>query len=48
MISVSNLGVKGFKHMTSTIHGREKLGQAIRILLECPQHVLKIVYMIFV
>ena len=31
MILVLNLGVKGFKHMTLTIHGREKLGQAIRI-----------------
>src|SRR6202050_5713268 len=42
MISALNLGVKGFNHMTSTlIHGGEKLGWAIRILLECLQHVLK-------
>src|SRR6202050_3983 len=39
---VLNLGVKGIKHLTSALtHGGGKLGWAIRILLECLQHVLK-------
>jgi hypothetical protein len=39
---VLNLGVKGSKHLISTlIHGGEKLSWSIRILLECFQHVLK-------
>ena len=38
---VLNLDVKG-KHLTSALtHGAGKLGWAIRILLECLQHVLK-------
>jgi len=40
--TVSNLGVKCSKHLISIlIHGGEKLCWAIRILLECLQHVLK-------
>ena len=39
---VLNLGVKNIKHLTSALtHGGGKLGWAIRILLECLQHVLK-------
>ena len=39
---VLNLGVKDIKHLTSALtHGGGKLGWAIRILLECLQHVLK-------
>jgi hypothetical protein len=35
-------GVKSSKHIISTLtHGGEKLGWAIRILLECFQHILK-------
>ena len=37
-----NLGVKSFNLLTSTlIHGGEKLGLTIRILLESLRHVLK-------
>ena len=40
---VLNLGVKGIKHLTSALtHGGGKLGRAIRIMLECLQHVLKL------
>ena len=39
---VLNLGVKGTKHLISALtHAGGKSGRAIRILLECLQHVLK-------
>jgi hypothetical protein len=42
IIYVLNLGVKGIKHLTSNLtHGAGKFCWAIRILLECLQHVLK-------
>ena len=43
IIYVLKLGVKNIKHLTSTLaYGGGKLGGAIRIMLECLQHVLKL------